>query len=64
MTGHDKFLDQVTALLPALRAFGRSLCGDPARADDLVQDTVLKAYQPRAVPVRQQPEGVVVHHPA
>ena len=42
MTGHDKFLDQVTALLPALRAFGRSLCGDPARADDLVQDTVLK----------------------
>ena len=30
MSGQDKFLDQVTALLPALRAFGRSLCGDPA----------------------------------
>lgn len=47
MDAHDPFLDQVTALLPALRAFGRSLCGDPARADDLVQDTVLKAWTNR-----------------
>jgi RNA polymerase sigma-70 factor (ECF subfamily) len=45
--GSDPFLDHVTALLPALRAFGRSLCGDPARADDLVQDTVLKAWTNR-----------------
>jgi len=47
MGATDRFLDQVTALLPALRAFGRSLCGDPARADDLVQDTVLKAWTNR-----------------
>lgn len=47
MVANDPFLDQVTALLPALRAFGRSLCGDPARADDLVQDTVLKAWTNR-----------------
>ncbi len=47
MVGSDPFLDQVTALLPALRAFGRSLCGDPARADDLVQDTVFKAWTNR-----------------
>lgn len=47
MIVEDKFLEQVTALLPALRAFGRSLCGDPARADDLVQDTVLKAWTNR-----------------
>jgi RNA polymerase sigma-70 factor (ECF subfamily) len=47
MAGSDPFLDQVTALLPAMRAFGRSLCGDPARADDLVQDTVLKAWTNR-----------------
>ncbi len=45
--GPDKFLDQMTAMLPALRAFGRSLCGDPARADDLVQDTMLKAWTNR-----------------
>lgn len=47
MAGADLFLDQITALLPALRAFGRSLCGDPARADDLAQDTVLKAWSNR-----------------
>jgi RNA polymerase sigma-70 factor (ECF subfamily) len=47
MAGPDPFLDQITLLLPALRAFGRSLCGDPARADDLVQDTVLKAWTNR-----------------
>lgn len=39
-----QFLDRVIELLPALHAFGRSLCGDPARADDLVQDTFLKAW--------------------
>jgi RNA polymerase sigma-70 factor (ECF subfamily) len=47
MNGPDRFLDQMTAMLPALRAFGRSLCGDPARADDLVQDTMLKAWTNR-----------------
>jgi RNA polymerase sigma-70 factor (ECF subfamily) len=47
MTGQDRFLDQVTSMLPALRAFGRSLCGDLSRADDLVQDTVLKAWTNR-----------------
>lgn len=40
----SRFLDRVIELLPALHAFGRSLCGDPARADDLVQDTFLKAW--------------------
>lgn len=40
----DPFMDQVIALLPTLRALGRSLCGDAMRADDLVQDTVIKAH--------------------
>ncbi len=30
--------------LPNLRAFGIALCGDPDRADDLVQETMLKAW--------------------
>lgn len=30
--------------LPALRAFAISLCGDVATADDLVQDTIIKAW--------------------
>lgn len=37
------FGDALTAALPMLRAFARSLCGDRVRADDLVQETVVKA---------------------
>ncbi|MFT3729859.1 MAG: sigma-70 family RNA polymerase sigma factor [Hyphomicrobium sp.] len=40
--------DDLQALLisavPNLRAFANSLCGDPTRADDLVQDTLVKAW--------------------
>lgn len=43
---HD-FLQEMTALLPTLRAFARSLCADAAWADDLVQDTMLKAWNSR-----------------
>ncbi len=31
-------------MLPSLRAFAMSLCGQHDRADDLVQDTVMKAW--------------------
>lgn len=33
------------ALIPTLRAFALSLCGQMDRADDLVQETLLKAWQ-------------------
>jgi RNA polymerase sigma-70 factor, ECF subfamily len=36
------------AALPPLRAFARTLTGDRARADDLVQQTILKAWAARA----------------
>ena len=36
--------DALLAALPKLRAFAISLCGRTARADDLVQDTVVKAW--------------------
>jgi RNA polymerase sigma-70 factor, ECF subfamily len=42
-----RFSDALTALIPSLRAFARSLCGDAARADDLVQETMLKAWRNR-----------------
>jgi RNA polymerase sigma-70 factor (ECF subfamily) len=35
--------DEILACLPNLRAFARSLTGNRARADDLVQDAVLRA---------------------
>jgi RNA polymerase sigma-70 factor, ECF subfamily len=39
----DDFATLIIAALPMLRAFARSLCGDPVRADDLVQETVVRA---------------------
>ena len=36
---------QLIAEIPRLRRYGRALCGDVARADDLVQDTLERALQ-------------------
>lgn len=38
-----KIVPDVLELLPALRAYARSLCKNAADADDLVQDTLVKA---------------------
>ena len=40
---HD-FRDELVSTLPHLRAFARSLCGDRDIADDLVQETAVKAW--------------------
>jgi RNA polymerase sigma-70 factor (ECF subfamily) len=36
--------DGMLAMLPTMRAFAVSLCGEVERADDLVQETILKAW--------------------
>lgn len=41
------FRDGIVALLPELRAFARFLARDRARADDLVQEAVLRAFAAR-----------------
>ena len=41
------FKAELASLIPHLRAFGRSLCGNPDLADDLVQETMLKAWKAR-----------------
>ena len=55
--------DQVLATVPSLRAFAISLCGNVDRADDLVQETLLRAlahiYSFRA---RHQYAGLAVHY--
>jgi len=38
------FKRELTAVIPHLRAFARGLCGRPDLADDLVQETLLKAW--------------------
>ncbi len=43
----SQFRDELTALIPHLRAFARSLCGNAALADDIAQDAMLKAWKAR-----------------
>ncbi len=42
------FQRELITLIPHLRAFARTLAGDPAAADDLAQDAMLKAWDARA----------------
>ncbi|MDR0810105.1 MAG: RNA polymerase sigma factor [Gemmobacter sp.] len=44
MTGASDIRDELPAHLPALRAFAISLTRNMATADDLVQDTIVKAW--------------------
>jgi RNA polymerase sigma-70 factor (ECF subfamily) len=44
----ETFKKDLVALIPHLRAFARSLCGDPTAADDLAQDAMMKAWDARA----------------
>jgi RNA polymerase sigma-70 factor, ECF subfamily len=41
------FKNGLLELIPFLRAFARSLCGNPEMADDLAQETLVKAWQAR-----------------
>ena len=53
-TGSDQadadriFRDQLVAIIPALRAFARGLCGNRDMADDLAQDALTRAWAARA----------------
>ena len=42
------FKTELVALIPQLRAFARSLTGNPTSADDLAQDAMVKAWDARA----------------
>ena len=44
----EAFKRELVALIPHLRAFARTLAGDPASADDLAQDAMMKAWDARA----------------
>ena len=43
----EEFARELQSVLPSLRAFGRSLSGSRDRADDLVQETLMKAWAAR-----------------
>lgn len=45
MTGLSPNLrNELLAAIPNLRAFAMSLCGNPSRADDLAQETLMRAW--------------------
>ena len=47
MTSESNWRDDVVGMIPALRAFAWSLCHNRSDADDLVQDTLIKAWTNR-----------------
>tara|TARA_X000000950_G_scaffold196958_1_gene237142 strand:- start:96153 stop:96734 length:582 start_codon:yes stop_codon:yes gene_type:complete len=42
-----EFKSELSALIPHLRAFARNLCNDATQADDLAQETLLRAWKAR-----------------
>jgi RNA polymerase sigma-70 factor (ECF subfamily) len=44
----DAFRDDLVALIPHMRAFARTMCRDYAKAEDLAQDGLAKAWAARA----------------
>ena len=44
----ERFHKELVTLIPHLRAFARTLCGNATAADDLAQDAMLKAWAARA----------------
>jgi RNA polymerase sigma-70 factor (ECF subfamily) len=44
---NPSFRDELVATMPAVRGFARTFERDPARADDLIQDTMMKAWASR-----------------
>ncbi|MET0586956.1 MAG: sigma-70 family RNA polymerase sigma factor [Novosphingobium sp.] len=44
----DGFQQELVTLLPQLRAFARSLCGNREQADDLVQEAAVRAWSARS----------------
>lgn len=45
MTDDPSIQDEILEVIPSLRAFARSLTNNPDRADDLVQETLLKSLK-------------------
>ena len=59
----SEFKSQMLALIPSLRAFARSLCGNPDMADDLAQEAMAREPKPAHVPRETKPVVAVDEGP-
>ncbi|HEX7758253.1 MAG TPA: sigma-70 family RNA polymerase sigma factor [Caulobacteraceae bacterium] len=48
LAADEAFRAELTPVIPHMRAFSRSLCGNATEADDLVQEALAKAWKSRA----------------
>jgi RNA polymerase sigma-70 factor (ECF subfamily) len=48
IAGDEAFRDQITVVIPQMRAFARTLCRNLAEADDLAQEALAKAWANRS----------------
>jgi len=48
LTDGEAFRRDLTALIPRMRGFARSMCGNPTAGDDLTQDVLVKAWAHQA----------------
>ena len=48
LAADDGFRAELTPVIPHMRAFARTLCGNATEADDLVQEALAKAWKSRA----------------
>ena len=63
--GLDALETRIAELIPRLRRYARALTGERAAADDLVQDTLERAWRKLALwRPGQRPAGLAVHHHA
>ena len=62
MTMRPSVREAMLAAVPSLRAFAISLCGNVNRADDLVQETLLRAMANiEFVPAGDEHVGMAIH---
>jgi len=56
-----EFKSDLLGMIPSLRAFAVSLTQNADKADDLVQETLVKAGQAFEFPAGHQHQGLAVH---
>ena len=63
MADQATFADQTMDLMPSLYAAALRMTRNPSDAEDLVQETYLRAYRGSGLPGGHEPQGLALPHP-